>query len=138
MTMSELVTPGIFRIGEPRPCFLTISSAELGKLISINMEDGSIIYGEHYTPDGTAKLFWEAVSSEYREAKNEIKRLLLFIHEAGIIQGNSIEEIKKLREEVIRLLESRGMLLEENIRLTSAIECLEELRVKFEKENDDE
>jgi hypothetical protein len=43
-----------------RPTFLTINTYS-EPLVSINLKDGSIIYGQHYHPDAAAKLFWEAV-----------------------------------------------------------------------------
>ncbi len=39
----------------------------LGELVNINMANGNITYGQNYTPDAAAKLFWSTLSSEYKE-----------------------------------------------------------------------
>jgi hypothetical protein len=38
-------------------------SGENGPLVVINTSTGEIEYGEHYTPDAAAKVFWEAIGS---------------------------------------------------------------------------
>ena len=34
-------------------------------LVKISLRDGSIEYGESYTPDEAAKLFWEAIERQF-------------------------------------------------------------------------
>lgn len=50
---------------EPVPS-LTIN---VGKTHVTIQPDGTIIYGEGYTPDAAAKAFWDAVGLERKERK---------------------------------------------------------------------
>lgn len=48
------------------PTYFVLSGAN-GELVRISMQDGSITYGPTYSPDAAAKVFWKAVSEEYRK-----------------------------------------------------------------------
>jgi hypothetical protein len=41
-----------------------------GMLVSINMDTGETKFGDGYTPDEAARVFWEAVSGVVRRTKS--------------------------------------------------------------------
>jgi hypothetical protein len=40
-----------------------------GMLVSINMDTGETTFGEHYTPDEAARVFWDAIAGVVRWTK---------------------------------------------------------------------
>ena len=46
----------------PQPRYLTIAGQ-----VQINLQDGSIKFEPGYSPDAAARIFWEAMSEDYRK-----------------------------------------------------------------------
>lgn len=62
MTTPELPAPGATaKLAEWAPNILTICT-EGGKLLVTIKPDGSLVYGDSYTPDGAARAFWGALA----------------------------------------------------------------------------
>lgn len=75
----------VFMSGDIHNHFVMYNS-ENEMMVDIDLDDGSILFGENYTPDEAAKTFWDAISkmsnhpieeslSEYDEIKLEISQV---------------------------------------------------------------
>ncbi len=51
------------------PAHQSSMSIQVGKTYVTIKPDGTIVYGEGYTPDAAAKAFWDAVGLERKERK---------------------------------------------------------------------
>lgn len=60
---ASLGTRAACSVAEPAPMAITIQAGSRGAMVTIQ-PDGSIEYGQGYTPDAAAKIFWDAVGLE--------------------------------------------------------------------------
>ena len=60
------VTTGITARIDPFPSSFVISGKN-GMLVSINMADGTMKYGDQYVPEEAAEIFWTNILREYNE-----------------------------------------------------------------------
>lgn len=44
-----------------------VLSGKNGMLVSINMADGTLMYGDQYVPEEAAEIFWANILREYNE-----------------------------------------------------------------------
>ena len=77
MTNKNPVT--VFKIDGPQPsgfdplpfgeAFFTIHGPDRSRppLVSMSMTDGSMTFGPDYEPTEAARIFWEALSQDYRD-----------------------------------------------------------------------
>lgn len=47
--------------------FLAPTDLVIGDLVTINLSDGGIRFGEKYEPTQAAEMFWQSIVGEYRE-----------------------------------------------------------------------
>ncbi len=77
-------------------------------LAILNMRTGELTYGEGYTPDATARLFWEAMSGyvpkQTRELRTALKNLSAGVTEFCAAETNPYELLCDPNEEAVAVL----------------------------------
>jgi len=56
-----------FAIHNQEPQRLSIFRPGGDELVAIDLRDGSMTFAQDYQPDEAARIFWNAMSSEYRK-----------------------------------------------------------------------
>ena len=51
----------------PAPLYMIYKANNVDLLVSINLADGSIIFGPNYKPDEAAQIFWSSITHEFEE-----------------------------------------------------------------------
>ena len=96
-TEAEALPEFTFRRDESLDHSLTISDNNLGELVKIHTDTGEVEYGEHYTPDLAADIFWRAMGQGSPQALNaEIAELKGTIDTYG-------QYMRALEEKIIKL-----------------------------------
>ena len=93
------------------PNFIFVGPDE-NTLATLNMRTGELAYGEGYTPDATARLFWEAMSGyvpkQTRELRTALKNLSDGVTEFCAAETNPYELLCDPNEEAVAVLEKYG------------------------------
>lgn len=78
------------KIPETEPGELVIATSADRVLVRIR-KDGTIVYGEDYTPDEAAKVLWEAVA---RQRQEDETRRILFSHLEHLLQQLGEQDLR--------------------------------------------